>query len=117
MRLRDTVLLLLEESRHTQKEFADAIGASPQTLNGWIKKGRDPSPDYVIPICLFFKISPNELFGYDAATATLGEDEAELLQLFRGLDRKGRRAVLHEADVQDDRVKQEGDDASTAQEA
>lgn len=114
MKLIDKIIQLLEASGKKQKELAEAIGLSPQTLNGWIKNGRDPLTDYVIPICGFFQISPNDLFDFDAATIGLDEEEQELLSMFRGLDRKGRRAVLHEADVQEDRVRLEGDNANTA---
>ena len=114
MRLRDKALQLLEASGRSQKDFADAIGASPQTLNGWIKKGRDPSPEYIIPICLFFGISPNELFEYDAATVGLDERERNLVEHFRALDLDGKARVESAAANEHDRVRLEGDSEKTA---
>lgn len=117
MTLGERVLAIMREKGLTQKELADGIGAPPQTISGWSKKNRSPTADYVIPICRFFKITPNELYGYDEIQfdrIELTDDEEELLDIFRRLDRRGRRAVLHAADMEDDRVRLEGDNAETA---
>lgn len=114
MRLLDRIMQLLADSGRKQKEFADAIGVSPQTLNGWIKKGRDPSAEYVVPICLFFGITPNELFMFDVATIGLDEREKNLVDHFRALDLDGKAHVESVAAKQHDRVRLEGDSAKTA---
>ena len=114
MRLGEKVLALLESSGKRKKDLAEKLGTNSTTIIGWEKENRNPSSAMIVPICEFFGITPNELFDFDATTAGLDEEEQELLIMFRGLDRKGRRAVLHEADVQEDRIRFEGDNANTA---
>lgn len=114
MRLGEKVLVLLESSGKRKKELADKLGTNSTTIIGWEKENRNPSSTMIVPICEFFHITPNELFDFDVASVELDDEERELLNMFRGLDRKGRRAVLHEADVQEDRVRLEGDNANTA---
>ena len=114
MRLGEKVLALLESSGKRKKDLAEKLGTNSTTIIGWEKENRNPSSGMIVPICEFFNITPNELFDYDATTAGLSEEERELIDMFRSLDRKGRRAVLHEADVQEDRVRLEGDNANTA---
>ena len=117
MRLGEKVMRLLEQSGRSQKELSKAINAPPPTISGWRQQNRNPTSDYVIPICKFFGITPNELFEYGNAAEGIDEEELELLAIFRRLDRKGKRAVLHEADVQDDRVGVLGDNAFTRKKA
>lgn len=117
MRLGDRIMALLEAKNKKPSELADAIGAPRNTVYGWKEQNRNPSSEYVIPICRFFEITPNELFGYDEVQferIELSDDEEELIDIFRRLDRRGRRAVLHAADMEDDRVRLEGDNAETA---
>lgn len=116
MRLGDRIMALLDAMNKKPFELADAIEAPRNTVYGWKEKNRNPSSEYVIPICRFFGITPNELFGYEEVQfgrVDLSDDEEELLDLFRRLDRRGRRAVLHAADLEDDRVRLEGDGAET----
>lgn len=48
---------LLKERKLTQKMLADLIGASPSTLNEWIKDGKQPqSMDAVLRICESLKV-------------------------------------------------------------
>ena len=98
-----------------QKALAEAIGVSPSSLNGWLTKRRDPPVEYINAICVFLGMTPNELLEFDVSASGLDDDEKELLDLFRSLDRRGRRAILHEADVQMDRVRLEGDNHKAAQ--
>ena len=114
MRLGEKVLTLLKSSGKRKKDLAEKLGTNSTTIIGWEKENRNPSSSMIVPICDFFGITPNELFDFDATTAGLSEEERELIDLFRGLDRKGRRAVLHEADVQEDRIRLEGDSPKTA---
>jgi len=45
------------------------------------------------------------------------EDCKELIEIFNSLDRKGKTAVLHEADIQLERVKTAGDSSITKEQA
>ena len=114
MRLGNRVMALLDVVNKKPSELADAIGAPRNTVYGWKEQNRNPSSEYVIPICSFFNMTPNELFGFDATTAELDDEERELLDHFRALGKIGRRAVLAEVDEQLYRQKLEGDNSKTA---
>lgn len=117
MRLGERVLELLDRSGRSKADFARAIGTKSTTIIGWKQENRNPTSELILPICEYFGISPNELFEYNGPENGADDEEHELLTMFRRLDRKGRRAVLHEADVQDDRVRIAGDSGSAAQQA
>ena len=118
--IRDLILKAIEESDITEAQCADKAGISRGFFADW-KAGRIKAPSFVkfFQICTALNISLDAL---NSETPTLrflnsnnqSEDERELVDIFRRLDRKGQRAVLHEADVQEDRVRLEGDNANTA---
>ena len=61
MDINQRVQKLLDSSKTTQKDLSSAIGVATSTLNNWLKLGRSIPSEYIIPICEFFKISPNYL--------------------------------------------------------
>ena len=114
MRLGEKVLYLLEKSGRKQNEFAEFIGASPKTVNGWREENRNPTSNLIVPICRFFEISPNELFDYETTATDMDEREQNLINHFRALDLDGKATVEHVAAEEHKRVKLEGDSTSTA---
>lgn len=48
---------LLYESRHTQKELADALGISERNVSSWKARGSDPPSGLIVGIADFFGIS------------------------------------------------------------
>ncbi|MBQ8395239.1 MAG: helix-turn-helix transcriptional regulator [Clostridia bacterium] len=51
----------------TQKELADCLGVGANTVNQWIKTGREPTYDILLRICIALDTSPDELLGYQRA--------------------------------------------------
>lgn len=114
MRLGEKVLSLLEISGKKQNEFAEFIGASPKTVNGWKEENRNPSSNLIVPICRFFNITPNDLFEFGEVVTDLDEREKNLIAHFRALDLDGKSSVEHVALEEHRRVKLEGDSTSAA---
>ena len=108
------MLTLLEKSGRKQNEFAEFIGASPKTVNGWKEENRNPSSNLIVPICRFFKISPNELFEYEGTKTNMDDRESNLLKHFRALDLDGKATVEAAAVAEHKRVALEGDSEATA---
>ncbi len=48
----------------SQKELADKIERSPNTISNW-EKGSAPDADILWTLCEIFKVTPNQLFGWD----------------------------------------------------
>ncbi len=123
MRLGKKVLDLLDERGRTRAELARALGCKKNTtVEGWKEENRNPSSEYVIPICRFFGITPNELFDWDEASGAeqpsalsepLDERVYNLLEHYQALDMDGKARVEALAANEHDRVKIEGDKAET----
>lgn len=55
----------------TQKELAERLGVGANTVNQWIKTGREPTYDILLRICVALDTSPDELLGYQMAKERL----------------------------------------------
>ena len=71
MRLGDRIMALLEAKNKKPSELADAIGAPRNTVYGWKEQNRNPSSEYVIPICRFFEITPNLILWLSSIALTM----------------------------------------------
>ena len=58
----------IQQSCMTQKELADLLGTTQQTVSRWLKKVNEPDLTTLLEICLHLSISPNEILGYDDIT-------------------------------------------------
>lgn len=56
---------VLVEEKMTQKELADLLGTTQQTVSRWLKGTNEPDFTTLLEICLHLKISPNEILGYN----------------------------------------------------
>ena len=111
VRLGEKVFYLLKEQGRQQKELADAIGSKPSTVQGWRQENRNPTSELIMPICEFFKITPNVLFecgDIPEGLVQLSDDESDLIEIYRRVDRKGKTAIMSVADHEDDRVRLKG---------
>lgn len=50
----------------SQKQLADMIDRSPNTISNWEKGAVTPDADVLEPLCEIFKVNPNQLFGWEA---------------------------------------------------
>lgn len=88
----------------TQKEFADKIGVSVITIQGWEAGTRYPSAKALITIAELFNVTSDYILGISCAELISGE-ESELIRSYRTLDDFGRQAVHSICSIETDRVK------------
>lgn len=67
---------LLYETRHTQKELADALGINERNISAWKSRGTNPPSELIAPIAAFFGMSTDRfLTGVDSpSTNVVGGD-------------------------------------------
>jgi transcriptional regulator with XRE-family HTH domain len=68
----------------SQKQLADMIDRSPNTISNWEKGSVTPDADVLEPLCEIFKVNPNQLFGWETCQELedfLQEKEGILLEM------------------------------------
>ena len=68
----------------SQKQLADMIDRSPNTISNWEKGSVTPDADVLEPLCEIFKVNPNQLFGWETCQELedfLHEKEGILLEM------------------------------------
>lgn len=68
LKFAENLRMALAENEMTQKELADLLGTTQQTVSRWLKKVNEPDFTTLLEICLHLSISPNEILGYDDIT-------------------------------------------------
>lgn len=105
MYMTDRILVLLKEQGSDQATLAKHLGKRASTVNYWFTKKKQIPHEYLPEVCKFLNTTEEYLIsGTDEIPATedkasenppaLAEDEAELLRIYRCLDREGRTMVL-----------------------
>lgn len=68
----------------SQKQLADMIDRSPNTISNWEKGSVTPDADVLESLCEIFKVNPNQLFGWETCQELedfLHEKEGILLEM------------------------------------
>lgn len=80
------IINILKEQGKTQKELAKAIGTGTSTVSNW-KAGKDPSSEFIVPICGFLNVSCEYLLtGQESPSGTvLSDDELEIIGAYRSM--------------------------------
>lgn len=98
MNIGTRITYLLEETEMTQKELAEILHISPSTLNGYIKKGKEPDYDMLIRLANYFNTTTDYLLGRsNMRTATeqpISFSEGVLLGLYRQLPDPQQQIVM-----------------------
>lgn len=82
------IIQILKDRGIQQIELARYLGASQSTVNGWNLKNRNPTSEYIIPICEFLKVTPTYLLTGEEdekTDYTTSNDERKLLKCYRQL--------------------------------
>ena len=94
---------LIEEESITQKKLADDLHLSPSTLNGYIKKGKEPDYHTLGRLAAYFHTSTDYLLGLTNIRAQLNnsisEEEGALLGLYRLLPKQEQLFLREEAKI------------------
>lgn len=91
---------IITERKIVKKALCEACGFSPSTLSTWLGNDVSSIPsEYIMPICRFFGILPEQLLCDDAEASTATElrissDEKMLIDLYRQADAEGRHVVI-----------------------
>lgn len=108
MRIGERVLNILEQKGLKQSDLALHLGTKPSTVNGWKNENRNPSCEYIIPICEFLGITTDYLLtGKEPNTISLPSpsseqntaltsDENTLIELFRKLPDRNKYEFIGE---------------------
>lgn len=98
MRIGERVFYLLKQQNLTQTQLANSLNTATSTINGWKNNNRNPSSEYIIPICEFFNVSTEYLLTGKESTqqnTNLTENEEEMLSLFSQLsEREQLKTIL-----------------------
>ncbi|MBR2518351.1 MAG: helix-turn-helix transcriptional regulator [Selenomonadaceae bacterium] len=79
----------------SQKDFAQALNVSQQTVASWESGRTEPSNTALGEIADYFNVSTDYLLGRDAVKATpLSDEQATLLNGFAALNSAGRKLLV-----------------------
>ena len=85
-----------------QSALARAIGVSQSTLNNWLVRGSDIPAQYIPSIASHLGVTIQFLLTGESENSVsvgdLSEDEKDLVELYRGLDKAGKRYLMGEAE-------------------
>lgn len=104
MTINERINDLLKEMNITQKELAESIGVSQNTISDWINKGKNPSANLMYRISDFLNISFDYLFtGFESKSMcsldttnipSLSSEESDLLDLYHQLSHDAQRECI-----------------------
>lgn len=92
---------LREDGRITQKQLADAIGVSQQSINKYENHNIEPDIETMIRIADFFNTSVDYLIGHSSVSRKievvhpyeLNEDESGVMEAYRRLSQKQKNCI------------------------
>lgn len=66
---------ILNAHKMTQKELAERLNTTQQTISRWLKAVNEPDLETLLQLCLYLDETPNSILGYDEITE---QEKAEL---------------------------------------
>lgn len=99
MNLGERIQYLLDEKQITQRELAEKLHVTPNTINGYIKNRRSPDCATIVQIAKHLETSSDYLLGNTTCRSFpqmyISPDEYLLLNNYRGLN-EDYKVVLEE---------------------
>ena len=101
----------LTENELTQREIAEKIGTTQQTISRWLKGINEPDLETLLHLCFILRETPNSILGYDDLTEAdiwlyLHDEEtieeAKANALVAKYEEKGNPVNMYEFDDEDD---------------
>lgn len=96
---------LLEERDMTQKQLATALHIAPSTLNGYLRRDREPDYDTLISLAEYFQVSTDYLLDVTEirrpyyALDYYDKKEDELLETYRSLGPQEQNYLIKQAHI------------------
>lgn len=81
------------DSGVTQKQLADAIGVSQQSINKYENHNIEPDIETIKRLAAFFQTSVDFLIGYAQEAPPISSEELRLLRQYRRLSRRQQDCV------------------------
>lgn len=98
MTIGERIHQILKQKSLKQIDLASAIGTNQSTISGWGTGGKNPSSEFIYPICNFLNVSIEHLLTGNEVKEqpSINEDEKELLELWGQLDKADRSIIKGE---------------------
>lgn len=94
---------LLEERNLTQKQLATELHIAPSTLNGYLRRDREPDYATLIKLARYFEVSTDYLLGVTmvrrppVSTECYDDNEGDLLGTYRALGPQEQSYLIKQA--------------------
>jgi transcriptional regulator with XRE-family HTH domain len=101
MNIGERISDLLDEREITQRQLAEALHLAPTTINGYVKKGREPDYETLQKLASFFCVTIDYLIGYSKNILThsesdFNEDEYHLIYIYRKMTKDQQELFLEQ---------------------
>lgn len=96
---------LLEERNISQKQLSTELHIAPSTLNGYLRRHREPDFTTLIQLAAYFDVSTDYLLGITnlrspfTDTNDYSDEEGDLISIYRNLKPKERDYLLKQAHI------------------
>ena len=96
---------LLEERNLTQKFLSSELNIAPSTLNGYLRRNREPDFETLIKLAEFFSVSIDYLLGVTDIRSPYilkgcyDDNEGDLLEIYRSLGPQEQNYLLQQAHI------------------
>lgn len=90
MSIGEVLTKLREEKGYMQKDVADRLGIAPNTLSGYERDLRKPSPDVLVKLARFYGTSVNKI---------IGEEEPVIGDIYLSLAKEAEQNGIHPDDI------------------
>ena len=96
---------LLEEQNISQKQLSRELHIAPSTLNGYLRRDREPDFTTLIKLARYFHVSTDYLLGVTnlrnpAVSADFyNDEEGDLVSIYRALNPKEQNYLLQQAHI------------------
>lgn len=94
---------LLEENNLSQKQLSTELHIAPSTLNGYLRRNREPGFATLIKLANFFNVSTDYLLGVTnirypyTLSQSYHDSESDLLDTYRALRPQEQRYLIKQA--------------------
>lgn len=96
MNINERIFKLLDKNKKSQKEYAEYIGTTPQTVNKWKTRGTEPPSEYIWKTAEFFNVSIEYILTgrMSKLNAELTSDEKLLIRRYRNISKEQQVLIM-----------------------
>lgn len=105
MTISDRIFDRLKQIDMTQKEFSEKTGIKPSTISEWKTKGKNPSSEKILAICIALDVTPDWLLsgvdkagkrgsGQDYLIIDKASDLGVFIEQYNALDAEAKNRIM-----------------------